>query len=469
MKDHQKTEADGSITYLWFISLVAASGGVLFGYDAVVVSGIIPQITHQFSFSSFQLGLFVSSFLWGCAIGAGLGGVVADTFGRKRLLLISSSIILLSAVWCALSGSASHFIWARLLGGVGCGVATIVCPLYISEVSPEKYRGRMVTLYHFMVSFGIVMSVFVNWGIFVFADKHAGSETLSEFWTWFSVVENWRAMFAAEALPGFLFLITIFFIPESPRWLVKNDRIKEAKAVLFKLNSKDKALQICNEIRETISLNDRIKFMDLFQSKLRKPLILSILICIFSEACGISVVLYYGPQLFEQAGLSLGSSLGGFSIIAIVILIFNLVAIRFIDKAGRRKLLAIGATGAMLSLVAIGSLYFAEHTGLIIVLAVTLFVSFFASSIGPVKFVILSEIFPNRIRGKAISVGTVCIWLTSAAVAQLFPMMREVMHTGYIFLLFALDLAALLMVVKFLMPETMGLTIEEIEHSWVAE
>ncbi len=458
----------GSATYLWFICLVAAFGGLLFGYDVVVISGVIPQVVKQFELTSFQIGLLVSCVLWGCAVGSGFGGIILDGFGRKKVLIIASIIMFISAVWSGFSVSTTHLILARLLGGVGCGLATTACPLYISEVSPEKHRGRMVTLYHFTVCFGIVICVFANWAIFLFATANVESETLALSIKWFAVDQNWRAMLVSEAFFGFLFMICTFLLPESPRWLVKNNRKKDAEAILAKINGADKAHQICTEIQDTVRMESQITFFDLFTAKLRKPLFLAIFICVFSEACGISAVLYYGPQLFEQAGLSLGSSLGGFSIIAIVLLLFNLVAMHFTDTAGRRKMFAVGGTGAMLSLIAIGSLYLAGQTGFIIVFAITAFVAFFASSIGPVKFVVLSEIFPNQIRGKAISVATVCIWLTSAAIAQLFPMMREVMHTGYIFFFFALDIAALLLVVKFLMPETKGLTIEEIERSWLS-
>jgi len=274
-------------------------------------------------------------------------------------------------------------------------------------------------------------------------------------------------MFVSEAIPALVFIISAILLPESPRWQVKVARTKEAESILGRINGRDKARQVCNELKEMILIERRVKFFDLFTTRLRKPLVLAIFICVFSEACGISAVLYYGPQLFEQSGLSLGGSMGGFTVIALVLLLFNLVAMNFIDTVGRKKLLTTGTIGAMISLVIIGGCYLADQTGLAIVFAMTAFVAFFASSIGPIKFVIVSEIFPTLIRGKAIAVGTVCIWLTSAAIAQLFPMMCEVMHTGYIFFIFALDLAALLLVITFLMPETKGHTIEEIENSWL--
>jgi len=453
--------------YLWRICAIAAMGGLLFGYDVVVVSGVIPQVVTQFGLSSFQLGIFVSCVLWGCAVGSAVGGVILDALGRKKVLISASTIMLVSAVWSGMAVTTTQLILARLLGGVACGLASTACPLYISEVSPADKRGRLVTLYHFTVCLGIVICVFVNWLLFLFAESHLEHKAISTFWRWLAVEESWRAMFIAEAIPGVLFFIGAFFLPESPRWLVKNNQQKDAEAILAKLNGLERASKICTEIQETVRLESRISFFDLFTPKLRRPLLLAILLCVFSEACGISAVLYYGPQLFEQAGLSLGSSLGGFFIIAVVNLLFNLVAMYFLDSIGRRKMLAIGATGSMLSLLMIGSCYLVGHTGFTIVIAVTFFIAFFASSIGPVKFVVLTEIFPNIIRGKAIAVGTVSIWLTSAAIAQLFPMMREVMPTGYIFFLFALDIAALLLVVHFLMPETKGRTIEEIELSWL--
>lgn len=456
----------GSSIYLWFICAIAAFGGLIFGYDVIVVSGVIPQVVKQYELPPFQLGVLVSSVLWGCVIGSGVGGIVIDRLGRKKALIASAFILFSSALWSSLALSPFSLIIARFIGGIGCGIAATACPPYISEISPEKHRGRMVTLYHLAVCTGIVICVFVNWGIFSFAEANTNATIEITFIKWFAVEQNWRAMFASEAIPGGLFLLFSLFLPESPRWLVKHNRFSEAESILKKINGPQKAHQISAEIKDTVSIEKEINFGDLFTKRLRKPLILSVLVCIFCEACGISAVLYYGPQLFEQAGLSLGSSLGGFSILAIVNMIFNLVAMHSIDTVGRKKILSIGALGSMISLILIGSLYLANQTGFMIVIFFISFIAFFSFSLGPVKFVLLSEIFPNQIRGKAISIGTLFIWITSATVAQLFPMMREIMQTGYIFFIFALDIAALLVVVKFLMPETKGLTIEEIERSW---
>lgn len=460
-------ESGGSSLYLWFVCLVAAFGGLLFGYDAVVVSGTNSLVEAQFSFTKAELGFYVSCVLWACAVGAGIAGPLADAVGRKKTLMLASLMILGSAVWSGLAAGPIHLIGARLLGGLGIGSATMVCPLYISEISPERQRGRMVTLFQFTITIGIVMCVFANWGIFSFAEANADSASLSKFWRWLAIEQNWRAMFLAEAIPGILFLTCAIFIPESPRWLVKKARAEEAEAVLRRVNSPSKAQAIRHEISDTLEEEGSVRFKDLFTRRLRRPLLLAILICVLSEACGVSVVFYYGPQIFEEGGFGLGGSLGGFGTIAIVNMIATIFALVYVDSAGRRRLLTIGTVGALLSHVVIGTLFLSNVSGWPIVMAMNAFVAFFACAVGPVKFVIVSEIFPNRIRGKAIALATFCIWVTSATVAFLFPIMRERMPIEMIFYAFAVELSLLLLAIKFLMPETKGRTIEEIERSWL--
>lgn len=457
----------GSMPYLWFVCLVAACGGLLFGYDAVVVSGTNSQVVAQFNFSPAQLGFYVSCVLWGCAIGSGLAGPLSDAFGRKKTLMVAAIMIFISATWSGLAANPAHLIMARLLGGFGIGASTMVCPLYISEISPEKYRGRMVTLFQFTITIGIVMCVFANWGIFRFAESNATSITISKFWKWFAVDQNWRAMYFAEALPGVLFLICALFIPESPRWLVKKQRADEAEAILMRVNGVEKAKSVRNDIEIAVNEEGGVRFVDLFTRKLAKPLVLCLLLCFFAEACGVSVVFYYGPQIFEAAGFGLGGSLGGFATIALVNLVATIFALVYVDSAGRKKLLTVGTIGGILSHLLIGTLFLNGVSGWPIVLAINAFVAFFACAIGPIKFVVVSEVFPNRIRGKAIAIATVCIWMTSAGVAQLFPIMQAHMPTGLIFYSFASVLLVSLLVIKFLMPETKGRTIEEIERSWL--
>ncbi len=467
MSNLTSQSVEKSTLYLWFICIVAACGGLLFGYDAVVVSGTNTQVVEQFNFSKAELGFYVSCVLWGCAIGSGIAGPISDSYGRRKTLMIASILIFISATWCGFASDSTSLIIARLLGGFGIGAATMVCPLYISEVSPEDSRGRMVTLFQLTITIGIVLCVFANWGIFNFAQSYANATEISTFWKWLAVDENWRLMFMAEAIPGVLFLVCAFFIPESPRWLIKNGKSDKAEGILVRINGSTRGKEVRAEIEETLSQEGHVKFSDLFRNKLKKPLILAVLICILSEGCGVSVVFYYGPQIFESAGFDLGGSLGGFATIAIVNFIATIFALGFVDSAGRRKLLTVGAVGSLLSHVAIGIMFMNNIMGWPIVIAINAFVAFFACAIGPVKFVLISEIFPNQVRGKAIALATVCIWVTSAFVAQVFPVIEAITAPGVIYFLFALELSLLLLVVKFMMPETKGRTIEEIERSWL--
>lgn len=456
-----------SFGYLLFISSVAAFGGLLFGYDSVVVSGTNSQIISLYHFTESQLGFYVSCVLWGCAVGSGIAGPIVDAMGRKKVLILSSLFIFISAFWSGFAMNVPNLIIARLIGGVGIGMATMVCPLYISEVSPEKYRGRLVTLFQLTITIGIVLCVFANWGIFSYAESNVNNTHLSSFSKWFIVDQSWRMMFFAEIFPGIVFLICALFIPESPRWLMKNKERDKALSILTKINGDEAAKIICDDIYRVVKDEDTIRVKDLFTKKLRYPLILAVLLCVLSEGCGCSVIFYYGPMIFEKAGLSLNGSLGGFSIIAIVNFVTTIAGIFFIDSAGRRPLLAFGAFGAMLSMLSLGYMFSLGVNGWPIILGIIFYIGFFACAIGPVKYVVVSEIFPNKVRGKAIAFSTICIWITSATVAQLFPILEESLPAGYIYYIFAFILFLLLMLVKFVMIETKGRTIENIEEGWL--
>lgn len=454
-----------SLSYLWFVSIVASFGGLLFGYDAVVVSGTITQVEAQFDLTSVQKGFYVSCVLWACMIGTLPAGVIADYFGRKKTLLFAAFLLLISAAWSGLASSLPQLITARMIGGLGIGAATMVCPLYISEISPEQYRGRMVTLFQLTITIGIIICVFANWAIFSYAENNANA-SIAAWKKFLLVTENWRAMYMAEAIPGVIFMITGFFVPESPRWLVKVDRKEEAVRILQYFNSQQRAIEVGNDIEETLQEESGVALKE-FVQVLRKPLIIAMLICFLSEACGVSVVFYYGPQIFEDAGFALGDSLGGFATIAIINFIATIFALKFIDSAGRRKLLTVGIVGSLLSHLLIFALFKTGQTGWPIIIAINLFVAFFACALGPVKYVFVSEIFPNKVRGVAIAIATFTIWMASAAVNFFFPILQDIMSTGFIFLVFAIELLIFLPVVRFMMPETKGRTIEEIERSWM--
>ncbi|VGO18812.1 sugar porter family MFS transporter [Pontiella sulfatireligans] len=453
--------------YLWFICVVAGAGGILFGYDVVVVSGTTSAVTELFQFTPGQTGFFVSSVLIGCGLGSFCSGFIADKFGRKALIILSSILIFISAIWSGLSGSAVQLIVARLIGGLGIGAATMVCPLYISEVAPEKYRGGLVTLYQFTITAGIVICLLVNWKIFRFAEANVDAKSMSSFWKWFAVDQHWRAMFAAEAIPGILFLLCTAFLPETPRWLSKKGFTDKALRVLQRINGVERGAAVSNEIQTAIGQESDVHVWDLFTAKLCRPLVLSMLVCFFAEACGIAAVLYYAPNIFETAGFTQGDALGSSLSIGIVNMVATVFALFFMDILGRKKLLIIGSVGALISHIVIGTLFLQNSMGMPIVIAVNAFIAFFACAIGPVKFVFISEVFPNRIRGMAISFASIAIWVTSASVAQLFPVMDATMPTGYIFYVFAAIVLISIPFYIFKLPETKGCTIEELEQEFI--
>ncbi|MDZ8117944.1 sugar porter family MFS transporter [Pontiella agarivorans] len=457
----------GSKLYLWFICLVAGAGGILFGYDVIVVSGTTSEVTDLFMFTPTQTGFFVSSTLLGCGIGSFCSGFIADKSGRKSLIILASVLIFISAVWSGLASGAMQLILARVIGGMGIGAATMVCPLYISEVAPEKYRGGLVTLYQFTITIGIVVCLLVNWKIFVYAETHAGNTAFSEVWKWFAVDQYWRFMFAAEAVPGILFLGCTAFLPETPRWLIKNERVKKGLAVLQRINGPERGQEVSAEIQEAIRIESDVHLYDLFTARLCRPLVLSMLVCFFAEACGIAAVLYYAPKIFEAAGFTTGAALGSSLTIGLANMGATVFALFFMDLLGRRKLLIIGSVGMLISHLLLGVLFYRDSMGIPVVIAVNGFIASFACAVGPVKFVFISEVFPNRIRGMAISVASIAIWLTSALVTQLFPMMQAAMPTHFIFFIFAAIVVVSLPFYFFFLPETKGRTIEELEKEFI--
>lgn len=363
-------------SYLWFICLIAGAGGILFGYDAVVISGTKNQVQELFNLSPAQTGFYFSCALIGCAIGSFSAGFIADRFGRKSLVILSSVMIFISAVWCAAAPDPLNLNLARILGGVGIGAATMICPLYISEVAPEEHRGRLVTLYQFTITIGLLACVLVNWGIFSYSDANAENTMLPSWWNLIAVDQYWRGMYVAEAIPSILFLCCAIFLPETPRWLAKNGKREQALEVLTKINGEKRAKEIEAEIEETLSDESDVRLRDLFTVKLRKPLLYSVLICFFAEACGAAAMFYYGPTILEDAGFGLGAALGGFGTIALVNLVATIGALKFMDTLGRKKLLLIGSLGGMLSMIAVGLLFQQGNTGWPIVIAVNAFIAF---------------------------------------------------------------------------------------------
>lgn len=440
-------EKKGNIIYVYLVSVVAAVGGLLFGFDTGVISGAIPFVSEHFNLNAHQEGFTVSNLVIGCIIGACFAGVLSDRYGRKKILILSALFFTVSAILSALPRTITDLIIARFIGGLAVGTASVLSPMYIAEISPAGIRGSLVSLNQFTIVLGISITYFTNWLVIDIGPN------------------NWRWMFALEALPAGLFFIILFFVPESPRWLVKKGKLKEAMAILTKAGGLKHAKAEINEIKTTMDLEEG-SITELFKPGLRMVLLVSVLLAILSQITGIDSVIYYAPKVFMMAGYENASSAFLASImVAVTLLIFTLVAIFTIDRFGRKPLLLIGSAGMGISFVLAG-FSFQHHTGAIFVLIpIITFIAFFAMSWGAVVWVLISEVFPNKIRGTAMSIATMALWIANFSVAQTFPWMVEKIE-GKIYYIFAGICFIAFVFVWFMVTETKGKTLEEIEKIW---
>lgn len=450
--------------YLFFITLTAAFGGFLFGYDTAVISGTIGFVKSKFELDSVMEGWFVSSALLGCIIGVSMAGEISDRFGRKTSLIISGFLFSLSAIGCALSATHAELIIYRLIGGVGVGVASMLSPLYISEVSPPKIRGQMVALYQFSITIGILLAYFGNAYLLkqsAILDFRPGS-TIEQV----MVSEVWRAMFGSEAIPALLFFFAMFFVPESPRWFASKDKNSKALNVLATINGKEKAEVELESIKLAIEKEESGSWAVLLHKGIRVALLTGIALAILSQFTGINAIIYYGPRIMEDAGLKLSDALGGQVIIGFVNVAATVYAIMKIDQFGRKKLMLGGITGMFISLLAVGILFLLEKTsGILIMIFILTFITSFAIGYGPVIWVLLAEIYPTNIRGRAMSVATLAIWVGTAIIGQAVPWMLDTLTPAGTFFVFAICCIPVPFILK-KVPETKGLALEDIEEIW---
>ena len=456
----------GSVLYLSVVCTVAALGGLLFGFDTAVISGTIGMLKTQFSLGPIMEGWVVSSALVGCITGAMASGTLSDRFGRKKLLVLSAVLFLVSALGSAVPPTPGVLIVARLVGGLGVGTASMLAPLYISEISPPHLRGRMVALYQFAITIGVLAAYFSNAILLHVAENHGvlfGQAALR----WIFVDELWRGMFGAEVLPATLFLLLLSAVPESPRWLTKQGREEEATTILARVGGREVAAGQMDEIRDTIE-HESGSVWQLFQPGMRIALLIGVMLPIFAQVSGINVIIYYGEQIFDAAGWQLGASLGGLVIIGIVNSAFTLLTIWKIDSWGRKPILQLGTAGVVMSLVLVGFLFYNESTeGPWLLGLILSYIACFAISLGPIPWVIISEIFPTRIRGRAMSFGVFAIWAACGVVSQTFPWLKENLGPAGCFWLYASLCSPSILFVWLIVPETKGKTLEEIEKSWV--
>lgn len=457
-----------NIGYLVFLSFVAALGGFLFGYDTAVISGTIAQVTVLFHLDTLQQGWYVGCALIGSIVGVLFAGVLSDKFGRKLTMVLSAVLFSTSAIGCAICANFDELVVYRIIGGVGIGVVSIISPLYISEVSVAQYRGRLVSLYQLAVTVGFLGAYLVNFQLLGYSESHVVSG-IGLFEKIF-VAEVWRGMLGMETLPALLFFTIIFFIPESPRWLILKGREERGLNVLQRIyNSAEEAMNQMNETKSVVS-ETKSEWALLLQPGILKAVIIGVAIAILGQFMGVNAVLYYGPSIFEKAGLSGGDSLFYQVLVGLVNTLTTVLALAIIDRVGRKKLVYYGVSGMVLSLLFIG-IYFLweESLGLSSLFLLVCFLSYVfccAVSICAVVFVLLSEMYPTKERGLAMSIAGFSLWIGTYLIGQLTPWMLQNLTPAGTFFLFAAMCVPYMLIVWKLVPETTGKSLEEIERYW---
>lgn len=452
---------------LALIVITATLGGFLFGFDTAVISGTISFVKAQFNMGSLMEGWYVSSALLGCIAGVAVSGKLGNILGRKKVMLIAAFLFAISAFGCAFTQGSFMLICFRLTGGLGIGIASVICPMYIAEIAPSQLRGKLVTYYQLAITIGILVAYFSNSTI------QAGATVSTTGGEWMHLIfsaEAWRGMFAVGIIPALVFLIMVFLIPESPRWLALKKRTAEAENVLFKISGAEHAKSELKVIQDSLENTSNKKLKDLFKGNMRKPLFIGILLAALSQFSGINAIIYYGPSILEKAGFQLGDALGGQVTIGIVNMLFTFVAIYFIDRVGRKPLLLWGIGGAILSLILAAILFAANISNSWVVLVpVILFIACFSFSFGPVTWVIISEIFPTNYRSEAVAVSTMSLWIANWIVGQFFPLLLHGAGASVTFLVFALFSTYAFYLTWKKIPETKGKSLEEIEKFWQLE
>jgi MFS transporter, SP family, arabinose:H+ symporter len=428
-------------------AVVAALGGLLFGFDTAVISGTTSALTQTYGLSPALLGVTVSSALLGTVIGAMLAGFPGERYGRRASLRIMGILYLISALGCAWAWNWDSLVAFRFIGGLGIGGSSVLGPMYIAEIAPAKWRGRLVGLFQFNVVFGILLAYFSN---YLIGRMHFGAA-------------EWRWEFGVAAAPAALFFLLLFAIPESPRWLAKMGRIEEARTVL-KLSGADNPDQELSEIVESIEVEQKQTGERLFSSKHRLPIFLAVTIGMFNQLAGINAILYYLSDIFMHAGYSKVS--GNLQAVAIgaTNLIFTMLAVSVIDRVGRKKLLLIGAAGTAACLAGVAAIFFtSRHEDWLLWLLIA-YIAFFAFSQGAVIWVYLGEVFPNAVRAKGQSLGSFSHWIMNFLISLVFPLMAA-SSGAYPFVFFSAMTVLQFFVVLFVYPETKGISLEQLQKS----
>lgn len=453
--------------YIWTISIVAALGGLLFGYDWVVIGGAKPFFERYFHLTNAaQSGWANSCALIGCLAGALIAGALSDKFGRKRLLIVSAFLFAITSIGNALAPNFSIFVAWRILGGVAIGLASNLSPMYIAEVAPAQMRGRLVSVNQLTVVIGILLAQYLNW--FLVRNLPAGASDSYLIGSWYGQ-SGWRWMFALTAAPALLFLIGMFLVPESPRWQVKNGQRDHARKTLARIGGEAYADDEVRDVENTLAAGEvqRVHFSDLLRPRMRKVLALGVVLAVFQQWCGINVIFNYAEEIFRAAGYDISDVLKNIAWTGSVNLVFTFVALGIVDRGGRRILMLIGAAGLAFIYAGLGFCYHAGVKGLPMLLLVLSAIGCYAMSLAPVVWVVISEIFPNRIRGAAVSVAVTSLWIACFVLTYTFPLLNASLGPAGTFWLYAAICAAGFIYIFRKLPETKGKTLEVIERELV--
>ncbi|MDN6115393.1 MAG: sugar porter family MFS transporter [Enterobacterales bacterium] len=459
----KNTQNHLNMSYVWMICLVAACGGLLFGYDWVVIGGAKPFYEAYFGITDpAQSGWAMSSALAGCVFGALISGWCADRFGRKLPLIISAILFSASAWGTAVATHFDWFVFYRIVGGVGIGLASALSPMYIAEVSPAEKRGKFVAINQLTIVIGVLAAQLVN---LMIAEPVASSATMQDIVQSWNGQVGWRWMFGAELIPAVLFLLLMFLVPDSPRWLAKAGKPDKAERMLRRIGSAEYARETMADIRETLGVNtQKVAVSELLNPRVRPIIVIGIVLAVFQQWCGINVIFNYAQEIFASAGFDINSTLKSIVATGLINLIFTIIALPLVDKLGRRKLMLLGAAGLTIIYVLIAGAYALGIMGLPVLLLVLAAIAIYALTLAPVTWVLLSEIFPNRVRGMAMSVGTLALWIACFLLTYTFPLLNANLGASGSFLLYGIICALGFVFVLRSVPETKGVTLEALEH-----
>ncbi len=452
-----------NIRYITGIALVSAMGGLLFGYDWVVIGGAKPFYEQFFDIaSSAQLqGWAVSCALVGCILGTVLAGIFSDKYGRKKLLITAAALFLLSAIGTGFSNQFSLFVVYRIIGGIGIGLASNLAPVYIAEVSPANMRGRFVAINQLTIVIGILLAQLVN---FMIARPVPADSTGLDILNSWNGQHGWRFMFWAEIVPAAIFFILMWLVPDSPRWLLKKKFETKAVSVLNKIGGKQYAQDTKAEIEETLVTKEpKVRLKDLLNKGVLPVLVIGIVLAVFQQWCGINVIFLFADEVFSSAGYNVSDMLFNVVITGSINLVFTIVAMVLVDRIGRKVLLIIGAGGLAVIYTIIGSLYYAGVQGAPLLVFVLMAIACYAMTLAPVVWVVLSEIFPNKLRGTAMAIATFALWTGNTLLAFFFPIINDTIQISGSFWLFAGICVLGLLFIIYRVKETKGKTLEEIE------